>query len=148
MGRFALVAARFNALVVDRLIEGAQDALRRHGVADADIDLVRVPGSLEIPVVVHRLCQAHYAAIIAIGAVIRGETSHYDVVVQQSAGAISRIAIDTGIPVLNAILTTETLEQAMDRAGGKAGNKGFDAALAAIEMANLLASLPVSDSST
>jgi 6,7-dimethyl-8-ribityllumazine synthase len=141
--RFAIVAARFNGFVVDSLVGGARDGLLRHGVAESAIDVVRVPGSLELPIVVKRLASSgRYAAVIAVGAVIRGDTSHYDVVVGESAGKLSQIAYDTGVPVLNAVLTTENLEQAIERAGGKAGNKGYDAACAALEMADLLDRLP------
>lgn len=141
-GRFALVAARFNAFVVEHLIAGARDGLLRHGVAEGAIDVVYVPGSLEIPLVVKRLAASgRYAAIVCLGAVIRGETSHYDIVAGESAKGIAQIAISAEIPIINAILTTESLEQAINRAGAKQGNKGFEAALAAIEMVNLLARL-------
>jgi len=142
-GRFALVAARFNGTVVEGLVAGALDGLRRHGVADDDIDLVRVPGSFEIPLVAQRLAASgKYAAVICLGAVIRGETSHYDHVAGEAAGGVARAALNTGVPVVFGVLTTETLEQAVNRAGGKSGNKGFDAALTAIEMVNLLRQLP------
>ena len=142
-GRFALVAARFNGTVVDDLVAGALDGLRRHGVADADIDVVRVPGSFEIPFVAQRLTASKkYAAVICLGCVIRGETSHYDHVAGEAAGGVARAALATGVPVIFGVITTETLEQAINRAGAKAGNKGFDAALAAIEMVNLLRQLP------
>lgn len=142
-GRFALIGARFNSFVVDRLVDGAKDALLQHGV-DADrIDHVVVPGALEIPLVADVLAASgQYSAIIGLGAIIQGDTSHYDVVVNQSAGGIADVALRHRIPVLNAILTTHTMEQAIDRAGGKAGNKGFDAAVAAIEMVHLMARLP------
>jgi 6,7-dimethyl-8-ribityllumazine synthase len=142
-GRFALVAARFNGTVVEGLVAGALDGLRRHGVADDDIDLVRVPGSFEIPLVAQRLAASgKYAAVICLGAVIRGETSHYDHVAGEAAAGVARAALNTGVPVVFGVLTTETLEQAVNRAGGKSGNKGFDAALTAIEMVNLLRLLP------
>jgi 6,7-dimethyl-8-ribityllumazine synthase len=142
-GRFALVAARFNGLVVDALVDGALDGLRRHGVADADIDLVRVPGSFEIPLVAQRLAGSKkYAAVICLGAVVRGDTGHYDHVAGEAAGGVSRAALATGVPVIFGILTCETMEQALDRAGGKAGNKGFEAAVSAVEMVNLLRGLP------
>ena len=142
-GRFALVAARFNGTVVEDLVAGALDGLRRHGVADADIDLVRVPGSFEIPFIAQRLAGSKkYAGVICLGCVIRGETSHYDHVAGESAGGVARAALATGVPVIYGVVTAETLEQAINRAGAKAGNKGFDAALAAIEMVNLLRQLP------
>jgi 6,7-dimethyl-8-ribityllumazine synthase len=142
-GRFALVAARFNSAIVDPLIAGALDGLKRHGVADDAIDIVRVPGSFEIPLVAQRLAgSGKYAAVICLGAVIRGETGHYDHVAGEAAGGVARAALATGVPVIFGILTCETLEQAVNRAGAKSGNKGFDAALAAIEMVNLLRQLP------
>ena len=142
-GRFALVAARFNGTIVDDLVAGALDGLRRHGVADDAIDLVRVPGSFEIPFVAQRLAaSSKYAAVICLGCVIRGETSHYDHVAGEAAGGVARAALATGVPVIFGVVTAETLEQAINRAGAKAGNKGFDAALAAIEMVNLLRQLP------
>ena|SRR5271154_2430623 len=142
-GRFVLVAARFNEVVVERLITGALDGLRRHGVADDAIDLVRVPGSFEIPLVARRLAASGgYAAVICLGAVIRGDTTHYDHVAGQAAAGVAQASLTTGVPVIFGVLTCENLEQALDRAGGKAGNKGFDAATAALEMTNLLARLP------
>ncbi|MFQ3650071.1 MAG: 6,7-dimethyl-8-ribityllumazine synthase [Gemmataceae bacterium] len=142
VGRFALIAARFNGTIVDDLVAGALDGLRRHGVADDAIDLVRVPGSFEVPLVAQRLALSkRYAAIITLGAVIRGETGHYDHVAGQTAAGVARAALESGVPVIFGILTTDTLEQAINRAGAKSGNKGFEAALAAIEMVNLLAKL-------
>jgi 6,7-dimethyl-8-ribityllumazine synthase len=142
-GRFALVAARFNSAIVDPLVAGALDGLKRHGVADDAIDVVRVPGSFEIPLVAQKLAGGgRYAAVICLGAVIRGETGHYDHVAGEAAGGVARAALATGVPVIFGILTCDTLEQAVNRAGAKAGNKGFDAALAAIEMVNLLRQLP------
>jgi 6,7-dimethyl-8-ribityllumazine synthase len=142
-GRFALVAARFNAAIVDNLVAGALDGLKRHGVADEAIDLVRVPGSFEIPLVAQRLAAGgKYAAVICLGAVIRGDTGHYDHVAGEAAGGVARAALATGVPVVFGILTCDTLEQAVNRAGAKSGNKGFDAALTAIEMVNLLRQLP------
>jgi 6,7-dimethyl-8-ribityllumazine synthase len=138
-GRFALVAARFNSTIVEDLVAGALDGLRRHGVADDAIDLVRVPGSFEIPLVAQKLAATgRYAAVICLGAVIRGDTGHYDHVAGEAASGVARAALATGVPVIFGILTCETLEQAINRAGGKSGNKGFDAALTAIEMVNLL----------
>jgi 6,7-dimethyl-8-ribityllumazine synthase len=137
--RFVLVAARFNDFVVGPLVRGALDALKRHGVLDEQIDIVRVPGAFELPIVVRKLAQSQrYDAIITLGAVIRGETPHFDFVAGECAAGISRIALEFGVPVAFGVLTTDTVEQAMDRAGGKAGNKGADCALVAIEMANLL----------
>jgi 6,7-dimethyl-8-ribityllumazine synthase len=142
-GRFALVAARFNSAVVENLVSGALDALKRHGVADDAVDMVRVPGSFEIPLVAQRLAASKkYAAVICLGAVIRGDTDHYDYVAGQVTTGVARAALDTGVPVIFGVLTCDTLEQAMNRAGAKAGNKGFDAALTAIEMVNLLKQLP------
>jgi|ERR1051326_2382965 6,7-dimethyl-8-ribityllumazine synthase len=142
-GRFAIVAARFNELIVDRLVQGALDGLKRHGVIDDAIDLVRVPGSLEIPPVAKRLAASgDYSAVICLGAVIRGETGHYEHVASGAATGISQAAMETGVPVIFGVLTCDTSEQAMNRAGGKAGNKGFDAALVAIEMASLMKRLP------
>ncbi len=141
-GRFALVAARFNGLVVEGLVAGAIDALKRHGVAEEAIDVVRVPGSFEIPLVAQRLAgSGKYAAVICLGAVIRGDTDHYDYVAGEAAGGVARAALATGVPVIFGILTCDTLEQALNRAGAKAGNKGGDAALTAIEMVNLLRQL-------
>ena len=141
-GRFALVAARFNALVVDPLVAGALDGLRRHGVPDDRIDLVRVPGSFEIPVVAQRLAESKkYAAVICLGAVIRGDTDHYDHVAGATTSGIAQAGLSNGVPVIFGVLTCETLEQAMNRAGGKAGNKGFEAAVTAVEMVNLLKKL-------
>jgi 6,7-dimethyl-8-ribityllumazine synthase len=142
-GRFAVVAARFNSLVVEPLLAGALDALQRHGVADDAIDLVRVPGSFEIPVVAQRLAASkRYAAVVCLGAVIKGDTDHYDFVAGEAAGGVGRAALATGVPVIFGVLTCDTLEQALNRAGGKAGNKGAEAAVTAIVMANLLRQLP------
>jgi 6,7-dimethyl-8-ribityllumazine synthase len=142
-GRFALVAARFNQEVVDRLVEGAREGLKKHGVADDAVDLVRVPGSFEIPMVAKRLAQSgQYAAVICLGAVIKGETDHYEYVAGNAARGVLQAGLETGVPVIFGILTCQTEEQALDRAGGKEGNKGFDAALAAVEMVNLLRQLP------
>jgi 6,7-dimethyl-8-ribityllumazine synthase len=142
-GRFAVVAARFNHSVVDKLIAGAKDGLRRHGVADDAVDLIIVPGSFEIPVVAQRLAVSKkYVAIICLGAVIRGDTDHYDHVAGGAVSGVAQAALASGVPVILGILTCDSLEQAMNRAGGKAGNKGFEAATTAIEMVNLLAKLP------
>ena len=142
-GRFALVAARFNHFIVEHLVNGALDGLKRHGVADEDIDLVWVPGSFETPLVAHRLAaSAKYVAVICLGAIIRGDTDHYDHVAAGAARGVAHAAQATGVPVIFGILTCDTLEQAINRAGAKGGNKGFEAALTAIEMANLLPRLP------
>jgi 6,7-dimethyl-8-ribityllumazine synthase len=142
-GRFALVAARFNHFVVERLVEGAADALRRHGVTDDAIDLAWVPGSFEIPLVAQKLARTgRYAAVICLGAVIRGDTDHYDHVAGGVTSGVAQAALMTGVPVIFGVLTCDTLEQAINRAGAKAGNKGFEAALAAVEMVNLLRQLP------
>jgi 6,7-dimethyl-8-ribityllumazine synthase len=142
-GRFVIVAARFNALVVDPLVAGAIDALHRHGVTDERIDIVRVPGSFEIPVVARRLARTYlYSAVICLGAVIRGDTDHYDHVAGAATSGIAQAGMDSDLPVIFGILTCDTMEQALNRAGGKAGNKGFEAAVCAVEMANLLAKLP------
>ena len=141
--RVGIVVARFNETIGRELLDGALDGLKRHGVIEADISVAWVPGALEIPLVAQRLASsAEFDAIVCLGAVIRGETAHFDVVARESAAGIAGAARATGIPIANGILTTEDMEQAMQRAGGKLGNKGFEAAAAAIEMANLLASLP------
>ena len=137
--RFALIAARFNDFVVEPLVRGALDALKRHGVSEKQIEIVRVPGAFDIPVVARKLAQSRrYEALVALGAVIRGQTPHFDYVAGECASGLARIALESGVPIGFGVLTTDTVEQAVDRAGGKAGNKGADAALAALEMANLL----------
>ena len=137
--RFGFVAARFNDYVVEALIRGAVDALKRHGAGEKQIEIVRVPGAFDIPIVARKLALSRrYEAIIALGAVIRGQTPHFDFVAGECASGLSRIALETGVPIAFGVLTTDSMEQAVDRAGGKAGNKGADAALAAIEMANLM----------
>jgi 6,7-dimethyl-8-ribityllumazine synthase len=134
----ALVASRFNSLVVDRLVDGARDALQRHGVKDDDIVLVKVPGAWEIGPVARRLVDANkYSAVIALGCVIRGDTPHFEQVVNGTTRALGQLGYEANIPVVFAVLTTEDLEQAEQRSGGKAGNKGFEAAVSAIEMADL-----------
>lgn len=141
-GRFALIAARFNASVVQQLLTGAVDALMRHGVDRTAIDVIRVPGSFEIPLIAQKLgATGRYAAVICLGAVIRGETDHYEHVAGATANGVAQAALATGVPIIFGVLTCDTLEQAMNRAGAKAGNKGFDAALSAIEMVNLLGRL-------
>jgi 6,7-dimethyl-8-ribityllumazine synthase len=141
-GRFALVVARFNNLVTDSLLSGCRDAFARHGVEDDRIDVVRVPGSFEVPVTARRLAESgRYAAVVCLGCVIRGETDHYDHVAGQAAAGVMQASVATSVPVIFGILTTDTVEQALNRAGLKAGNKGADAALSAIEMVNLFAKL-------
>jgi 6,7-dimethyl-8-ribityllumazine synthase len=140
--RFAVVAARFNHFVVDRLVEGAIDGLVRHGVAEDAIDVIKVPGAWELPLVVQRLAHAKkHAAVVAVGAVIRGSTPHFDFVAGQAASGCSRAMADSGVPVVFGVLTTDTIEQAVERSGTKAGNKGWEAALTALEMVDLLARL-------
>ena len=142
-GRFALVAARFNGFVVDQLVAGALDALTRHGVSGDRIDIVKVPGSFEIPLVARRLGgSGKYAAVICLGCVIRGDTDHYDHVAGAATSGIANAALNSGVPVIFGVLTCDTLEQAIHRAGAKAGNKGFEAAVTAVEMVNLLKKLP------
>jgi|SRR5580765_6260446 len=142
-GRFAVVAARFNDAIVDRLQAGCLESLKDHGVKDDAVDVVRVPGSFEIPLVAQRLAKSgRYVAVICLGAVIRGETDHYDFVAQAAADGVLRASLDSGVPVIFGVLTCDTVEQALRRAGPKPDNKGCDAALAAIEMANLLQQLP------
>ncbi|HMK86161.1 MAG TPA: 6,7-dimethyl-8-ribityllumazine synthase [Steroidobacteraceae bacterium] len=137
--RFAVVMTRFNEFVVEALLRGALDALRRHGATDKQIEIVRVPGAFDLPVVARKLALSRrFEALIALGAVVRGETPHFDYVAGECASGLARIALESGVPIAFGVLTTDTMEQAVDRAGGKAGNKGADAALAALEMANLL----------
>ncbi len=138
-GRFAIVAARFNSMITEALLAGCRDTFARHGVAEDRIDLAWVPGSFEIPLVARKMAETgRYAAVITLGCVIRGETGHYDHVAGQAAGGVLQAGLATGVPVIFGVLTTETVEQALNRAGLKAGNKGVDSALAAIEMVNLL----------
>lgn len=135
----AIVVSRFNRLVTERLLAGAHDALARHSVDQEKVDVAWVPGSLELPLAARRLAErGRYDAIVCLGAVIRGETPHFDYVASQAAAGISRVALDTGVPTIFGVITANTLEQALERAGGKAGNKGYDAVVTAIEMANLL----------
>lgn len=139
---FALVVARFNDFVTSKLLEGAVDTLARLGVSEADITVAWVPGALEIPVAAAAMAKSgNYAAVICLGTVIKGETPHFDFVAGQCAAGIAAAARDTGVPVIMGVLTTATMEQAIDRAGGKMGNKGADAAEAAVEMADLLGQL-------
>jgi len=140
--RFAVVIPRFNDFITAKLLEGAMDALRRHGVAEEDVTIARVPGSFEIPLVAKRLAgSGSYDAVICLGAVIRGATPHFDYVAAEVAKGVAAVGLQTGVPTIFGVLTTDTIEQAVERAGTKAGNKGFDAAMSAIEMANLLREL-------
>lgn len=140
--RFAIVASRWNDLIVSRLVGGAQEALRRLGANEKHIMTVRVPGSFEIPLAAKKLAlSGNYDAIICVGAIIRGETPHYDYLAADVTKGISAVALETGVPVAYGVITADTVEQAIDRAGVKAGNKGFEAAMTAIEMANLLKEL-------
>src|ERR1700688_5106618 len=137
--RFAIVVARFNSFITERLLAGALDALGRTGCAESDIEIVKVPGSWEMPLVARELAgRKRHDAIICLGAVIRGDTPHFDYVAGEAARGIADASAESGVPVAFGVLTTDTVQQAVDRAGGKSGNKGFDAALTAIEMANLL----------
>jgi 6,7-dimethyl-8-ribityllumazine synthase len=136
--RFAIVASRFNHFIVDRLVDGALDALRRHGGEPDHVTIVRVPGSWEIPVAVSRLAASRkFDAVIAVGAVIRGSTPHFDYIAAEVSKGLANISMSTGVPVAFGVLTTDTIEQAVERAGTKAGNKGFDAAMGAVEMVAL-----------
>ena len=142
--KFALVVSRFNSFITERLLEGALDCLRRQGVADDDLVVARVPGAWEIPVVVKRLAQSKvYDGVICLGAVIRGSTPHFDYVAAEVSKGIAQVSLETGMPISFGVLTTDSIEQAIERAGSKAGNKGFAAAEAAIEMVNLLKGLGV-----
>ncbi len=137
--RVAVVVSRFNELVTKQLLEGAPGCLERHGLASEGLVVVWVPGALEIPVAAKRLAQSGaYDAVICLGAVIRGATAHFEYVAGETASGVARVGLDSGVPVIFGVLTTDTIEQAFERAGTKAGNKGFDAALTAIEMANVL----------
>lgn len=140
--RFAVIVSRFNSFITERLLGGAMDALSRTGADPAAIDIVKVPGSWEIPLAAGELArQKKHDAIICLSAVIRGETPHFDYVAAEAAKGIAQVSASTGVPVAFGVLTTNTLEQAIDRAGAKSGNKGFDAAMTAIEMANLMRTL-------
>lgn len=137
--KFGLIVSRFNEFFSKKLLEGAQDALHRHGVNEVDIEVVWVPGSFEIPLIALKLAQAKkYDAVICLGAVIRGGTPHFDYISAEVIKGIAKVGLDTGLPVIYGVITTDTLEQAIERSGTKAGNKGFEAAVNAIEMANLV----------
>ena len=140
--RFCVVAARFNETIVARLLEGAVDTLRRHGADDSQVHIVRVPGAFELPLAAREAARGRqYEAIVALGAVIRGATPHFDYVCGEAASGLSRVSLEHGIPVAFGLLTCDTIEQALERSGTKAGNKGVEAALSAIEMVNLLRQL-------
>lgn len=137
--KFAIVAGRFNEFITNKLIGGALDALRRHGVEEDSIELVWVPGSFEIPLIAKKMAeQKRFDSIICLGAVIRGATPHFDFVSSEVSKGVAQVSLETGVPVIFGVLTTDTIEQAIERAGTKAGNKGFDAAMTAIETANLM----------
>jgi 6,7-dimethyl-8-ribityllumazine synthase len=137
--KFGIVAARFNDFITSRLLEGAIDALQRHGAADNDIVVLKVPGSYEIPLAAKMLAKSKkYNAIICLGAVVRGATPHFEYVSAEVSKGVASVSMETGLPVIFGVLTTDTIEQAIERAGAKSGNKGWDAALSAIEMANVM----------
>jgi 6,7-dimethyl-8-ribityllumazine synthase len=140
--RVGVVVARFNEFITTKLLEGAKGALARHDVRDEDVTVAWVPGSFEIPLVARKMAESgRYDALVCLGAVIRGETGHYEHVAGEAAKGIARVSISTGVPVIFGVLTTDTVEQAINRAGGKQGNAGYQAAVAAIEMANLVRTL-------
>ena len=137
--KLAIVIARFNEFITGKLLDGAQDAMKRHGVGESDVDIAWAPGSFEIPLVAKKLAETKkYDAVICLGAVIRGATPHFEYVANEVSKGIAKVGLDAGIPVTYGIITADNLEQAIERAGTKAGNRGFDAAVNAIEMANLL----------
>jgi 6,7-dimethyl-8-ribityllumazine synthase len=137
--RFGIIVSRFNDFICDRLLGGALDALRRSGCDDANIDVFKAPGAFEIPLLAKKTAgSGHYDAVICLGAVIRGSTPHFDYVASEVAKGVAQVGLESGIPISFGVLTTDTIEQAIERAGSKAGNKGWDAAMAAIEMANLI----------
>ncbi len=140
--KFGVVVSRFNEFITKKLLEGAQDALLRHGVNDDDIEIAWVPGSFEIPLIAKKLAQTKsYDAVICLGAVIRGGTPHFEYIAAEVTKGIANVGLDTGLPVVYGVITTDTLEQAIERAGTKEGNEGFKAAVEAIEMANLAKSI-------
>jgi 6,7-dimethyl-8-ribityllumazine synthase len=140
--KFAIVLARFNGLITDRLLAGAMDALKRSGAKMDDVEVVKVPGAWELPLTVKTIADTKKPdAIIALGAVVRGDTPHFEHVAAQAASGVAQAGLEAGIPVAFGVLTTNTMEQAIDRSGGKSGNKGYDAAITAIEMADLLRKL-------
>jgi 6,7-dimethyl-8-ribityllumazine synthase len=136
---FGILVSRFNSFISERLLEGAVDALIRHGAADENIDVARVPGAFEIPLAARKMAgSGKYDAVICLGAVIRGATPHFDYVAAEVSKGVAHVSLDSGIPVIFGVLTTDSIEQAIERAGTKAGNKGFDAAMTAIEISNLI----------
>lgn len=136
--RFGIVVGRFNEFITNKLLRGAMDALQRHGVAEADVEVAWVPGAFEIPMVARQMvAMGRYNAVICLGAVIRGATPHFDYVAAEVSKGIAKVGLDSGVPVIFGVITADTIEQAIERAGTKAGNKGWDAAVTAIEMANL-----------
>ncbi|MCK4838103.1 MAG: 6,7-dimethyl-8-ribityllumazine synthase [Desulfobulbaceae bacterium] len=138
--KFGIVVARFNSFIAERLLEGALDSLIRSGVSDDDIEVARVPGAYEIPLVAQKMVKSgRFDAVICLGAIIRGATPHFDFVANEAAKGIAQVSMDSGVPVMFGVLTTDNIEQAIERAGTKAGNKGSDCAVAALEMINLLA---------
>jgi len=140
--KFGLVISRFNQFITGRLLEGAQDALVRHGVSQENMDIAWVPGSFEMPLIAKKLAETkRYNAIICLGAVIRGGTPHFEYIASEVTKGIAKVGLETGLPVINGIITADTLEQAIERAGTKEGNKGFEAAVNAIEMANLMSKI-------
>ena len=137
--KIGIVASRFNEFIVSKLIGGAQDALIRHGVSDDDIDLAWVPGAFELPIVANKMAESgKYDAVLCLGAVIKGATSHYDLVCAETSKGIAAVGLQTGVPTLFGVVTTDNIEQAIERSGTKAGNKGYDVACSAIEMVNLM----------
>ena len=136
--KIAVVLGRFNEFITAKLLDGALDGLKRHGVAEENIDIAWVPGAFEVPLIAKKMAEANkYDAIIGLGTVIRGSTTHYDYVCNEAAKGIASVSLSTGVPIIFGIVTTETIEQAIERAGTKVGNKGYDSAVSAIEMANL-----------
>ncbi len=136
--KFGIIVSRFNDLVSKGLLDGALDCLKRHGAGEESIDVVWAPGAFEIPVIAKKMAAKKYSAIICLGAVIRGGTPHFDYIASEAAKGIAKVSLDSGVPVIFGILTTDNLEQALERAGAKPGNKGFAAAMSAIELANVL----------
>lgn len=143
-GKYVIIVARFNEFITSKLLGGAKDGLKRHGVNEQDIDIAWVPGAFEIPLVAQKLARlAKYDAIITLGAVIRGATSHYDYVCNEVAKGVAKVQLDSGTPVIFGVLTTDNIEQAIERAGTKAGNKGYEASVTAIEMVNLFKQIQI-----
>lgn len=136
--KIAIVVSRFNGFITDRLVEGAMDALRRHGVQEKDVTVVKVPGSFELPLAIRRVSTEKVDAVVALGALIRGGTPHFEYLSAEVTKGVAQVMLESGVPVAFGVLTTDTVEQAIERAGTKGGNKGFEAALSAIEMAKLL----------